>query len=414
MKLFKALTAAMSAALLLSGCASPGDGGQIGSLFTQSTSSVSSPSTGSETSVEESKNEITENVKNVELSYAAQYFLESQSENFDIACRALVKGAREFDESISLRGLGLNKDDLAELITVVISSEPELWMIDPSYSYSSDQDNCITEVSFKYTLSKSEYDRQLKALYEAVDSMIDATAGESDFKKLKSFHNALISGCEYADTSAYPYSAYGCLIEGKAVCEGYSKALSLLCGRVGIGCVPVLGRAKGSDAESHMWNKVLLDNEWYNVDVTWDDPVSDIGSDYIGNDYFGVTDELISKDHTEDPSRLLRYPKATGVKYDYFMAEKLYIDDADDADSVLLVALTSGAEAGSKYVQIRCKDKQTYDEVMQREFTGGSGNAHIFDILSSAALASGGAFSPDSYSIVKNEHMLTFTIILNR
>lgn len=410
MKITKAIISAIAAAMLLTGC-SAGDKVSVGDLFTQSTAPGSS--TESSASGEESRNEIYESVRDVKLSFASEYFLSTQSESFTVACKALVKGAKEFDEAISLKGLGLNKDDLSELITVVISSEPEIWMIDPAYTFASDQDNCIVEVSFKYILTKSEYEKGLEKLRETVDSIIASTAGQSDFEKLRSFHDAVVKRCEYADGARYPYSAYGCLVEGKAVCEGYAKAFGLLCDEVGIGCVPVLGRAKGSSAESHMWNKVRLDNEWYNVDTTWDDPVSDFGKDYVGNDYFGVTDELISADHTEDPSRLLKYPRAEGTKYDYFVARDLYIDDPDDADSVLLVAVTAKADEGSKYVQLRCSDKQTYDEVMQREFTGGDGNARIFDILAEAAKASGGAFSPDSYAITKNEHMLTFTVILN-
>ena len=60
------------------------------------------------------------------------------------------------------------------------------------------------------------------------------------------------------------------------VCEGYARALKVLCDRVGIPCVLVDGYAKTSLAaagEAHMWNYVQLDDLWYGIDVTWNDPL---------------------------------------------------------------------------------------------------------------------------------------------
>ncbi len=60
------------------------------------------------------------------------------------------------------------------------------------------------------------------------------------------------------------------------VCEGYAKALKVLCDALGIGCVLVEGDARSSTSTfggAHMWNYVQVDGAWYAVDVTWNDPV---------------------------------------------------------------------------------------------------------------------------------------------
>ncbi len=60
------------------------------------------------------------------------------------------------------------------------------------------------------------------------------------------------------------------------VCEGYARALKVLCDRSGIPCVLVDGMATNSsgNGEAHMWNYVQADDgNWYAVDVTWNDPV---------------------------------------------------------------------------------------------------------------------------------------------
>lgn len=47
----------------------------------------------------------------------------------------------------------------------------------------------------------------------------------------------------------------------------------------------------------HVWNAVFLDGEWLHLDLTWDDPVSSDGKDYLYHKYFLIsTDELITAD----------------------------------------------------------------------------------------------------------------------
>ena len=52
------------------------------------------------------------------------------------------------------------------------------------------------------------------------------------------------------------------------VCEGYSRAMQLLCQRANIGCVVVDGN---TDVGPHMWNYVRMGSGWYGLDITWND-----------------------------------------------------------------------------------------------------------------------------------------------
>lgn len=60
------------------------------------------------------------------------------------------------------------------------------------------------------------------------------------------------------------HTAYGCLVKGKAVCDGYTDAFYSIMKELNI---PVK-RAYGTD---HTWNKVKIGKKWYHVDVTWND-----------------------------------------------------------------------------------------------------------------------------------------------
>jgi len=41
----------------------------------------------------------------------------------------------------------------------------------------------------------------------------------------------------------------------------------------------------------HIWNAVKFEGQWLHIDLTWDDPVSSDGKDYLFHTYFLVTNE---------------------------------------------------------------------------------------------------------------------------
>lgn len=66
--------------------------------------------------------------------------------------------------------------------------------------------------------------------------------------------------------------AYGILVAGTAVCNGYAQAFQAMAQAAGLDSVIVTGKASsGVTVGPHAWNRVLVDGEWRTVDVTWDD-----------------------------------------------------------------------------------------------------------------------------------------------
>ncbi len=89
-----------------------------------------------------------------------------------------------------------------------------------------------------------------------------------------------------------------------AVCDGMSKAYSLMCNMEGIPCLRVSGMAGDGAAGSggHAWNKVKLGDEWYIVDCTWGDSVAELQLDGLTGDYeLGLHDWLfVTDDYAAD------------------------------------------------------------------------------------------------------------------
>ena len=75
----------------------------------------------------------------------------------------------------------------------------------------------------------------------------------------------------------------------KPVCEGYARALKLVCDELGIPCILVGGTGNG---ENHLWNYVQLENGyWYAMDVTWNDSTN-------SDNYFLVGKDVMDEKHT--------------------------------------------------------------------------------------------------------------------
>jgi transglutaminase-like putative cysteine protease len=99
--------------------------------------------------------------------------------------------------------------------------------------------------------------------------------GKSDYEKLKAIHDVICEKVEYdqADGSDSRRTAYDALVNGKAVCQGYSNALYRLLLEAGVDNRIIYGKATESSGVevAHTWNIVKLDGKYYYVDVTWDD-----------------------------------------------------------------------------------------------------------------------------------------------
>ena len=171
-------------------------------------------------------------------------------------------------------------------------------------------DNTSSPVETKYisTFTKEEND-----LADAVIAkIIKSSMGE--FEKVKAIHDYLLVNVDY-DYQNYlngtipnvSHTAKGALANRYAVCDGYSYAFQLLCLKVDVSCELVTGTSRN---EPHAWNQVKIEGKWYNIDVTWDDPVAINGEamafdDHSGNsyEYFCVPDSILNKDHKADNAK---------------------------------------------------------------------------------------------------------------
>lgn len=69
--------------------------------------------------------------------------------------------------------------------------------------------------------------------------------------------------------NAAPQSAYGALVDRRAVCDGIAGGLQLLFNMAGIDCAKIDANENDSDG-GHVWNVAEIDGEVWDFDATWD------------------------------------------------------------------------------------------------------------------------------------------------
>ncbi len=149
-------------------------------------------------------------------------------------------------------------------------------------------------------------DEDKETIYEAaVDKALREALGKNkgkdmtELQKALALHDWLVMNCQYDVTISRPnaHTAYGAIVEGYAVCDGYANAYNDLLGRVGVTATYVLGRKPvhlGEDPQLHAWSCVTIGGKKYHVDVTADDPVPDmLGT--VSRGYFLVSDTVLNR-----------------------------------------------------------------------------------------------------------------------
>ena len=152
----------------------------------------------------------------------------------------------------------------------------------------------------------------------------------SDFEKEMQIIKYLVATTTYAEEEEYnptpgindSYKAYGALVNHRATCSGYAKAFDLLAKSIGLSSTIVTGIAKNSGGieAPHAWNQIYLDGDWYNVDVTWEDPKTnvEVGFNQLFNKYINGTDAEFAFDHTRENGNACiatKYGKVTVAAY---------------------------------------------------------------------------------------------------
>ena len=276
----------------------------------------------------------------------------------------LVSGVRNFDKKITVNiGFQLTNEIVNSVTTAIVNDNPDLFWFGTYGDYVSyfEIEGKISSFSYEYSF-KPAYNAEKSAaqsmqtqMETAANSFIkqaDITEGMTDYDKALALHDVVCANLVYDNSQSleWIHTAYGAFVNKLAVCDGYSKAYQYLLNKVGIDSHIATGSSKG---ESHAWNLVKLDGEWYYTDVTWDD--SEYGIFY---EYFNITTELLKEDHELDSSAY-KMPDCTATDNWYMKKENIYQTQSSRIDTGKFTELIKA----NPHVTIYFTDKEINDDI---------------------------------------------------
>lgn len=148
---------------------------------------------------------------------------------------------------------------------------------------------------------------EIKQLANKRNIIVAQLNGYSQYDQVKYLHDWLINTLKYDTTYKKDniHNVYGAFKNQEVVCEGYARTFKYILDGLGIESVLVSGNATNSTGatESHAWNYVKINDKWYAIDVTWDDPIIvDNGelTESLRYKYFLCGSNTFFKNHKED------------------------------------------------------------------------------------------------------------------
>lgn len=286
---------------------------------------------------------------------------------------------------------------------------PEFFWID-GYTVKSGQRKSSVEFELLSGVEAENLEDMKKDFMKAADKAVNAVSPElDDYGKVVSVHDYLINNTVYdhdgvvSDGNGLWGTAYGCLVNGSAVCQGYSEAFKYIMDRLGIECGIVTGTARTSDPYGdsensepmpHAWNYVRLNGIYYWIDVTWDDPDDKIAGIPIMHTYCLVDDERISRTRIFDSGQEF-IPSCYAMDDNYYVKNGAYIKFY--SENAVSSAIASSPYSGE--AELMFADSDVYNKSLEMLFQNGG----LWNIAESAGIG-------ESVSYTKDDVMYTLKI----
>ena len=190
--------------------------------------------------------------------------------------------------------------ELKQVFEAVFSDRSDLYWVDNAFKYNYQNDQVV---SAELTVLAELTDKDA-AFEEGVQRLLDEADLSPEMRpvdKELALHDALCRHVTYKEDAPHAFSAYGAVVDGEAVCSGYSKAFQVLLRKAGIPSFVLQGSAENRDGSvEHAWNLIRLGEDGYcYTDVTWGDPSDPEEEDEIPfYTYFNRSLTVFNEDHS--------------------------------------------------------------------------------------------------------------------
>lgn len=268
----------------------------------------------------------------------------------------------EFEEPISI-------NFLTKIVYILKFDCPEFYFLGDSFDYDVKGKKAVAYYP-EYIISTKKYEKMQKEVDKIVEEIKILVEGKTEYEAELIIHNYIVQNCLYTIETTNCNNLYGCLIEGKANCEGYSSAFMYLLRQVGIEATQVIGEINyNNEIIGHSWNLVKIDGEYYYTDVCWNDLENTPEYENIGYHYAFFNITYKEMENHRDTSKNIEYlgtiPEATATKLNYYKKSNLFASSVDDAEKIIEERLPSVISSNDSFLVIKCNGKEVYDELLE-------------------------------------------------
>lgn len=222
------------------------------------------------------------------------------AESFEVMARRLILDGllnrqQAIDISEAIQPNTITESEVQSTIDLVFKIYQNIYCRHPEYFYLNGSINASYSISgvdgdLETMTIKPEYWPEMANMSSAkldlmtgeINQQVDKIAASVrqqttvPWQQLQLIHDSLIQGITYDLTLDQANNqVYSALIEKSTMCQGYAQAFQLIGQQLGFEIVLAIGEAAGI---GHAWDIVSLNDQYYHIDVTFDDPTPDGGA----------------------------------------------------------------------------------------------------------------------------------------
>lgn len=214
-----------------------------------------------------------------------------------------------------------NEDSASAIFSIAINAfecdNPDIFYLDASklvlfyerdskgtyniYLKNDEQQSNYLEQDFNNENDIEQAKQKIEFVVQEINAEVEKINGDNN--KVLYIHDWLVDNIKYDQTLSKTNrdNIYGAFVEKEVTCGGYAKAFKYLIDKLNINCIIIQGEATSeSGTENHAWNYIELNNKWYGIDCTWDDPII-IGGNSIPREkyytYYLKGQNVFNNDH---------------------------------------------------------------------------------------------------------------------
>lgn len=257
------------------------------------------------------------------------YYYQNLNEEERSVYKEILQGVREGSDTIYLHSPDAER--IGVIYEFLLCDRPELFWCTGELQITSY--DSYSEIQPVYSCEGEERSARQAQIDSAVEQCLSGIGADaSEYDRVKYVFEYLVNTVDYNMESPDNQNIYSALVNRVSVCAGYSRAAQYLLQKMGVECIYVTGTIPGQG--THAWNIVNCGGQYYQLDVTFGDPVfmqeengEVMPENSINYGYLCCNDQELLKNHIPDTK--VAFPACTSMDLNYYVLNGMYYENYD-------------------------------------------------------------------------------------